>query len=191
LQKKIYAFAKLTKEGFEMKLFWKKNSVLIFVVAFALLIAVDMASGQTVQPTPAPTPPVLATVECDITADDCKGVKQDFIDDANKAFELVVEYRAAVEQFKNERAKTDAERQAAQILINGYDELLRIKDLTIDAQAKLQLMYENFIKVQNQFIDKLITLAEQKQQRGFMGKLWDGFKRLAELALVFYAGRGF
>lgn len=160
--------------------------LIFFVVGF--LLTFDVAC-QDAQPTPSPSPTPLAVVECDISDDECKAVPQDFIDDAAKAFELVIAQREALQKFKNERAATDAERKAVDILIAGLDKVLAIYDKTLDAADKLRLMYKSFIETQNKFIDALLELVKAKQKTSFLGSLWNSFKDFFKIVLAFYAGR--
>ena len=160
----------------------KNTIVKLFVTQLLMLLFVINPVAQ-VRPTPTPSPTpenVLATVE----------VSTEFVDRANQAFKLVVEQRDALAKFRNERVKTEAQQKAANTLIAGLDKLVEIHVSTIEAAEKLIKMQESFIQTQQKFIDALIELTKEKKKRGFLGKLWDGFKLVALMVLSLYAGKG-
>lgn len=116
-------------------------------------------------------------------------VTQEFINDATRAFDLVVEQRKAIDEFLKERAKTDAERVNAQILIKGFDELIAIKDKSISALEKLNVIYEKVIQMQFDIIEKLEKRL--MKPRSFFQKFLQGLKEVALIVVGVAVGRGF
>lgn len=106
-------------------------------------------------------------------------VDQSFVDDATKAFELVVEQRKTIETFLTERAKTDIERQSMNALLKSYDELIKVKDSISAEKDKIIAFYAKVVEMQMTIIEQL----EKKltKPKSFLDKV---LKVLKEVALI-------
>lgn len=148
-----------------------KNTLIIFLL-IGCFISIFNTIGYSQQPTP--TPQVV--------------VSQTFVDDATKAFTEVVVLRDTVNKFMVERAKTDAEREGAKILIASLNEAIAVRDKIHDANLQLIAIYDKIIKIQNDIIDKLSN--QLNKPKGFFSKLLDKIKEVALLATGIILGRG-
>jgi type I site-specific restriction endonuclease len=101
-------------------------------------------------------------------------VDKEFVSDANRCFDEVVACRDALEKFKNERAKTEAERHAADTLIASLNQLVAVKDRIIEAQAKLIDFYEKALNKPKSTFDKFLN----------------GVKEVLKAAVFILIGRG-
>ena len=115
-------------------------------------------------------------------------VDQSFLDDCNKAFQLVIEQRDALEKFKIERAKNEIERQSAQSLIDGLNSLITIKDRTIATYADIVKFQQKIIEFQNEIITRL-QQAINKPKSGF-SKFLRILKEVSILVSGILIGRG-
>jgi hypothetical protein len=136
------------------------------------VLSIINVDGQT--PTPTPPNPVI--------------VDQSFVDSANQAFELIVELRDVVENFKIERAKNKAEREASDALILGLNQLVNVKDRVIATQNDIIVLYEKVIRLQGEIIEKLTTQLNKKPS--FLDKALRVLKEVALLAGGIVLGRG-
>lgn len=142
-------------------------SIVLIVLAFCFV-----TNAQTVTPTPE------KTVE----------VTESFVQDANRAFDLIVAQREALAKYAAERTLTIAERDAANGLVKSMDELILIKDRQVAAQEKLNQIYAQMIEIQG----KIITQLENRLNRpkGFYQKFLDNLKVVIEIAVGIAIGRG-
>ena len=115
-------------------------------------------------------------------------VDQSFIDDATRAFNLVVEQRDAIEKLKSERKLSEVERQSADLLIKGLNDLLLLKDKTIEQYQKMIEIQGKIIEFQSKIIEKLQQMINKP--KSMFDKV---LKILKEVSLIFggiILGRG-
>lgn len=115
-------------------------------------------------------------------------VTQDFLDSATRAFDLVVEQRDAIEKLKAERSLSEVERKSADLLIKGLNDLLLLKDKTIEQYQKMIQIQQQIIEFQQQIIEKLQNML--KKPKSLFDKV---LKVLKEVSLIFggiILGRG-
>lgn len=115
-------------------------------------------------------------------------VSQQFLDDANKAFALVIEQRDALAKFTAERKATDAERAAADALIKGMNELLAVKDRTISQYELLSQFQQKVIQFQFEVIEKLEK--QLKKPKSLFDKILRTLERVALIVGGIAIGRG-
>lgn len=113
---------------------------------------------------------------------------QQFIDDANKAFALVIEQRDALAKFANERRASEIERAAADALIKGMNELIAIKDRTISQYELLSQFQQSVIKFQAEIIERLEK--QLKKPKSLFDKILRTLERLAIFVGGAIVGRG-
>lgn len=153
-----------------------KKLILFALVNFAFLLTLsNSASAQIVEPAASDRDkPVVTT--------------QGFIDDATKAFDLVREYRDALAKAESADKLSIVERQSAQALLKGFNELLAIKDKTIATIEQLSAIYEKVLALQNTIIERLQKIIEVEENRksrgGFLRDLWKGAKQVFTILLT-------
>lgn len=151
----------------------------IFLVIILTLFC-GIGSAQTVSPTPEPQ--VI--------------VSQSFLNDATKAFALVVELRDALEKERTASGATTVVKAALQAQIDALNGLIVIKDRKeavyqslLDLRDQAFAVYEKVIKIQADMIERLTTQLN-KPQSG-----WQKFVRIIEKVVIILAGvalgRGF
>lgn len=115
-------------------------------------------------------------------------VPQTFVDDATKAFDLVVEQKKVIENCLTERKLTDAERDSMRVLIKGFDELIKVKDQISDAKDRIIALYERVIVMYQGLVEKL----EQKllKPKSFFQKFLQAVKETLLLVGGIVIGRG-
>jgi hypothetical protein len=131
-----------------------KKKRLIFMLFGLIIFSFIGASGQS--------------------SDDKVLVDKSFLADSAKCFDEAVLCRDAVEKFKVERSRTEAERIAADTLIKALNELVAVKDRIISAQNELILFYEKRLNKPKSTLEKILN----------------GAKEAAKAALYILIGRG-
>jgi CHASE3 domain sensor protein len=116
-------------------------------------------------------------------------VSQGFVDDATKAFALVVELRDALQKEQMASGASAVTKAALQAQIDALNGLIAIKErketvyeqlLTLRDQAFA--MYDKIIKIQTEMIDRLTAQLNKPQSA------WQKFVRVVEKIVVFAAG---
>lgn len=115
-------------------------------------------------------------------------VTQSFLDDATRAFNLVVEQRDALAKYAAERLTADAERRNAQMLIQALDELIAIKDKTLSAKDDLIKIHSQAIEIQSKIIEKLEKQLNRPQSS--FAKFTKVLKEVLILTSGIFIGRG-
>ncbi len=133
----------------------------LLILAICLLLAAG-SYAQTVSPTPDRSRPVTVT--------------QGFVDDASKAFALVVELRDSLQKEKelNEaKGVTNAAKDAQIVALNGLIAIFERKDVIyqslLDLRDQAFAVYEKVIKIQADMIDRMA----KQLSKGKSG--WDKF----------------
>jgi hypothetical protein len=147
----------------------------LLLLSFLLAVLLISANAQTVSPTPDRNKPVT--------------VSQGFVDDATKAFALVVELRDALQKEQMASGASAVTKAALQAQIDALNGLIAIKErketvyeqlLTLRDQAFA--MYDKIIKIQTEMIDRLTAQLNKPQSA------WQKFVRVVEKIVVFAAG---
>lgn len=139
-----------------------KRTVYLFVLLFGILAGTNY--GQKVE------------------------VDQSFIDDATKAFDLVVAQRKVIEDFQKERATSNAERASAQVLINAFDALIKVKDQISAEKDKIIALYAQVIDLQQKII---LNLEKQlSKPKSAFQKFLKGLKEVLLIVTGVLIGRG-
>lgn len=115
-------------------------------------------------------------------------VSQQFVDDATRAFNLVIEQRDALEKFKLERAKTDIERASADALIKGMNEFVALKDRQIGQYELLVKMQQSIIAFQAEIIERLEKML--KKPKSLFDKILRTLERVVLVVGGIVIGRG-
>lgn len=166
----------------------KKIQIVLWtmLMLFGTLTLTAQTSTPLNGPDVPPTPKVV--VDCKIEPAKCILVDPSFIADSAKAFTEVTALRDAVQKFLVERAKTDAEKEGAKILITSLNDAIAVRDKIHDANLQLITIYDKIIKIQNDIIDKLTN--QLNKPKGFFSKLLNKIKEVALLATGIILGRG-
>ena len=106
---------------------------------------------------------------------------------ASAAAELIAA-RDVIAEFQKERAASIAEREKAQTVIAGLNELVAVKDRIIASQEFVEKLYKQVIELQQSIILKY----EEKLAKGKSSwdKLASALKTIATLAAGILLGRG-
>lgn len=127
--------------------------------------------------------PLGVAGQCVDTPDDpCVAIKQSELNKATAAIKELVAARDVIAKFTAERAFTDAERKAAQVLIQSYDSLLATKDKMILEYERIQGFYKQVVDFQQQ----IITNLERQLNRPTTA--WQKFIKTVGRIVVFAAG---
>jgi hypothetical protein len=150
---------------------WKR---ILLTLAICFVLTLSM-SAQTVSSTPDRNTPVQVT--------------QGFVDDATKAFALVVELRDALQKEQMASGASAVTKAALQAQIDALNGLIAIKDRKDAAYESLLTlrdkafeMYDRIIKIQADMLDRLTAQLNKPQSA------WKKFVRMVEKIVVFAAG---
>lgn len=158
----------------------------LWIISIVLTIGILTTFAQEPQSDAKPSPNPLIANDCREKPETCQTVTNQYVADAEKAFALVVEQREALKKFIEERRGAELERQAAETLIKAIDQLLKIKDLSIQT-------LENIVNIQSRAITTLSNLVEKLEKAeikksGFQ-KFFDGVKKVFDIVTGVLIGR--
>lgn len=142
-------------------------------IAVALLLHIFLLTTFT--QTPSPTPPDVV-------------VHQSYIDEATDAFKEVKALRDLVMKYETSERLSIVERAAADATIKGLNDLLAIKDRTIDQYEKLVKGLQQIIDFQYMIIDRLQKMLNKPTT--FWQKLLNTVKEMAKAAAFILIGMG-
>lgn len=101
----------------------------------------------------------------------------------------LIEARKVIENFMKERAASIAEREAAAVLIKGFNDLIAVKD-RIDAYKDQAFEFAQKVIAMQQGIIEQLEKRLNKPRSGF-SKFMDALKAVAYIVVGISLGRGF
>lgn len=115
-------------------------------------------------------------------------VKQSVIDKCGAIADELVAARDVIAKFKSERLTTDAERNAATVLIKSLNDVLDVRGRIITEYEKMMVAYTKVIEMQSLIIEKLTT--QLNKPKSAFSKFVAVLKQIAILTLGLTIGRG-
>ena len=152
----------------------------LFIITFLLCVCAVNISAQTVAPTPDRNAPVTTT--------------QGFVDDAAKAFALVVELRDALQKQLEAGGASEVTKAALRMQITELNALIAIKDRKeaayqslLDLRDQAFAIYEKVIKMQADMMDKMWKRLNKGQSA--FDKFLNGVKQVVTLVTGIIIGK--
>lgn len=119
--------------------------------------------------------------------DPCIPVNQSFIDDSTKAFTLLAAKSDTIEKLLTERNASGASLDALKLVNAALHEVLALKDKKDEINAKMLILYEKVIAMQDALIDKMEKRLNKG--KGFWDKVLNVIKQVAYIAAGIALGR--
>jgi threonine dehydratase len=143
----------------------------------------DVALSQTAQ---------SVSVDCNKTPDHPKCQKvvvtQGYIDDATKAFDLVVAQRDAIDALIKTKNLQGEERKAWELVRNALNDVISVKDKIISSYEQLVATQQKVIAMYSGLVEKM--QLEIGKKKGFWDKVLDTVKVIGYILTGVALGHG-